>query len=161
MKNIFLLIGMLVTIVTSNAQRQKKIDIVELVKITGTGDFSHMKNMVASLGYLVLDSSKQGDGSQYYISHEMSMDGNMLGCRTDAKLKIKELTLSIYKKKTYDELKEQIIKLGFKSKGLHKGTFKEEIESEDFEKGNILISTGIIDKGGGWIAHEFTFLRIK
>lgn len=158
MKRFIIILVVLHCYFSSAAQNKEGVNISELIKISESRNFKQFTSLTTRLGYLVLDSSKNERGATNYITKEVKLKGNTLGCWTDSKLKIEGITFSTYHRELYDDLKNQIIRLKFKSQGTHKGTFPNQIESEDFEKGALLISTATIESAWG-IQYEFTFLN--
>ena len=162
MNKLVSLFALIILVSEIKAQDKSKIDAATLVKIIETADFSGLRKLVKTLDYIVLDSTKNNDGSCFYIAKEPKLRGNTVGCFTDKNAKIQQLTFSTYDKGIYDDKKIQIKKLGFKSRGFKKGDkgSPELIETEDFEKGKIFIATGIKKFDDGRIEHEFTFFEL-
>ena len=158
MKNISLLIFFLVCFIKINAQEKKEINAGKLIDIVEKGDFTNLVKLVSSLHYIVLDSSKEKDGSLFYYAKEPKIKGSVLACSADSKKKITELTYNTFSKEEWKELKSQLNKIGFKSSGIHRGK-SDVVESEDFEKGEILVATAIRKDKGGDVFYEFTFIK--
>ena len=158
-KRVLLIIIFFVTAVDSNSQGNNLINAGKLVEITEKGDFASLSKLVSSLNYLVLDSSMSNDGTLFYFTKEPELQGNTLSCNTDDKMKIKLLTFITFREMSYNDLKSQFKKLGFKSQGVHKGNSAEIIESEDFEKGKIIAATAIRKNDDESFVYEFTLLK--
>src|SRR5258705_8178953 len=78
---IFLILIISICIVTkANAQNKKSISISELLKISEKSDFKGLVSLVHQLSYVVLDSSKEEQGSLVYIAREFKTKGNILSC---------------------------------------------------------------------------------
>jgi hypothetical protein len=159
MKKILSLVTFFAVFTGVNAQNENKIDVARLIKITETSDFPALVKLVRSLSYVVIDSSKEDGGSLIYISREDKINGNVLGCTIDSKNRINHLSFSTRDIGAYETLKKQIKGLGFKSSGLNKGRFPEIVETEDFEKGKILIGTASKKKEDSKMEYEFIFLQ--
>ena len=159
MGKLSLIILFLTAVTNSQSQGNTKIDAVALVDITEKADFACLNKLVSSLNYLVLDSSKSSDGSVFYFTKEPKIHGNTLACSTDSKIKIKELTFMTFIQENYQDFKAQLKQIGFKSSGIHKGNTTKMIESEDFEKGKVVVATAIRKYEDGSVVYEFTFLK--
>lgn len=141
MKLAALLLGLVVVSLGVFAQTENSIEVGDLVKIVQTSDFKGMTKLVENLDYIVLDSSKLSDGNLSYITKEVKINGNTLGCMINKAMKIEMLTFTTSDKQLYYDLKKQIVNAGFKSSGKSTGGLPEIQESEDFEKGQIIVST--------------------
>ncbi len=130
-----------------------------LVSIIEKGDFEKLQLLVSTLGYKVLDSSKEKNGSLFYFAKEYKFHGNTLACSTNPQLKITELTFMTFDEVVYKEYKIKFKKLGFKSSGIHNGGLPGIIESEDFEKDKILVATATRKKDNEDPLYEFTLLQ--
>ncbi len=158
MKSSFLILAYTLCSLFAIAQGNKKIEIAALVKITEKADFISLSKLVAQQGYIVLDSSVLANGSFNYITKEPVLKGNTIGCWANSKYEIEGVSFITYRKELYEDLKHQIILLKFNSGGVQKGKLPDMIETEEFEKGNLLISTGV-KKSLGDIVYEFIFLK--
>jgi hypothetical protein len=156
------LFTLLILISEVRAQDEPKIDATTLVKIIETAGFSGLKKLVGDLNYIVVDSTKNNDGSYFYVAKESKLKGNLIGCYTDKNAKVKELTFTTYDRGIYNDMKTQAKRIGFRSNGHRKGNKNspELIETEDFEKGKIFIATSIKKFDGGRTQHEFIFFKL-
>lgn len=159
MKNLFFFLLFSLQFFNANAQDQKKLDAVKLIDIIEKADFAMLVKLVSSLNYIVLDSSKAEDGSLFYFAKEPKIEGNILACSTDKKIKITELTFNTFSKVGWLEMKSQLSKIGFKSSGIHKENRNGIIESEDFENGKIIVITAIRKNKDQNNFYEFTFIK--
>jgi hypothetical protein len=142
------------------SQESKEITALKMVEITEKADFASLVNLVSSLNYIVLDSSKDKDGSLFYFAKEPKIHGNTVGCSVDAKTRLMQLTLLTYVEENYHELKKQLKSLGFKSSGIHRENPQKDItESEDFEKGKLITATAIRKNKDAPLMYEFTFFK--
>jgi hypothetical protein len=159
MKKLLILFFCSITL-NSFSQKGKEITAGKLVEIIEKADFISLVKLISSLNYSVLDSSKSKDGSLFYFAKEPKLYGNTLGCSTDAKIRVIQLTLMTYVEGNYSELKKELKSLGFKSSGVHKeNPQKDIIESEDFEKGKIVALAAIRKSQEGPLMYEFTFVK--
>ena len=142
---------------------QTKLNASVLIKLAESGNLAAFSKFARSMNYIVLDSSKGKESSIIYITKEIRqdgnlLDGNILGCTTDNKLKIGQLHFTTYSKQTYDDFKKQLKTLGFKSSGLKKRNVDGTIETEDFESSSSYVATSAAVKND---KAEFEFIFFK
>ena len=141
------------------AQNQQQVSATSLVEIVDNNNFKQLSGLVSSLGYHVLDSSKDVSGGLFYYAREIKIGGNVLACSVSAKNKIEQLSFHTSMKETSQRLKSDLKKAGFISSGASKQPLDKTTETEDFEKGKILVSTACKINDDGETAYEFTFMK--
>jgi hypothetical protein len=159
MKNIFLVFFIVLLFLKGNSQEENSVDFKKLAVITEKSDFAGLCKLVSSLGYKVLDSSKDKNGSLFYFAKEFKFHGSSLACSRNNQLKITELSFMTFDEDLYKRNKLKLKEVGFKSQGIHKGGLPGITESEDFEKGKILVSSAISKKDNEDPLYEFTFIN--
>lgn len=160
MKKIFFFVAILFFFSKAKAQQVSSISAERLVEIAEQSDFTSLVKLVATLNYLVLDSSRDEKGVLFYFAKEPKQNGNVLACSANAKNSITELTFNTFTMETSVDLKTQLKKLGFKSSGIAKGKISGIIASEDFEKGKLYVATAIVENKQGKNFYEFTFMKL-
>jgi hypothetical protein len=160
MKKLILIILLFSVVEGIKAQNNKKIDIDKLTKLFEKSVFTDFIKFTSQLEYIVLDSSKDANGSIFYFTKEPILHGSTLACSTDpGGKKIYLLTYTTFNTQDYLDLKTQLKKSGFTSPGLNKSDRLPIIESQDFEKGKIIVATAIRKDNDGTITYEFTFIK--
>lgn len=160
MKKLILVILLFCCFEGAKAQNNKKVDIVNLYRITEKSVFADFVKYASQLEYIVLDSSKNSNGSIFYYTKEPVFRGSTLACETDPSgKKINILTFTSFNEQHYLDLKEQLKKSGFTASRINKSGKLPLIESQDFEKGDILVGTAIRKDNGSIKNYEFTFIK--
>jgi hypothetical protein len=160
MKKLIVLLLLFSCAEKTSAQATKKITITKLTELSEKSVFTDFVKFTSQLGYIVLDSSKEDNGSIFYFTKEPALHGSTLACSTDpGGKKIYLLTFTTFDKQHHLDLKEQLKKSGFASSGLNKSNRPPIIESQDFEKGKIMVATAIRKDDDGTITYEFTFIN--
>ena len=159
MKNIFLTFFIVLLFLKGNSQEENSVDFKQMVEITEKSDFSGLCKLVSSLGYKVLDSSKDKNSTLFYFAKEFKFQGSSLACSRNSQLKITELSFMTFDKDIYKGCKLKLKELGFKSQGMNKGGLADITESEDFEKGKSLVASAIRKKDNEVPLYEFTFIN--
>ncbi len=160
MKNVLLLISFALIFLKANSQEQQSITATKLVEIAEKADFSILVQLVSSLNYIVLDSSRDEKGMLFYFGKEPKTNGNVLACSSDEQNKITEFTFNTFISEINNDLKSQLKTLGFKSSGIKKNNTEGLIETEDFEKGSLLVATATVENKHGKNFFEFTFIKL-
>jgi hypothetical protein len=126
------------------SQNDKSISIAELLMISEKSDFKTLVSLTKKLSYVVLDSSQGDDGSLSYFTREFKTSGDILACS----FILKNKTMNILGFYTQDSvlcanLKAEIIKLGFTTKGKSKFEVPGYVETQEYNKGKSIIAFGI------------------
>jgi len=160
MKKVLLVISIALLFSKVNAQEQHSITASKLVEIAEKADFSILVQLVSSLNYMMLDSSRDEKGVLFYFAKEPKSNGNVLACSADLQNKITEFTFNTFISESNNDLKSQLRTLGFKSSGIKKSNTEGLIETEDFEKGSLLVATATVENKHGKNFFEFTFIKL-
>lgn len=159
MKRVLSLILAFTSLEQSIAQ-SNSVNINKLVSLTEKSNFKEFTRFTSQLSYKVLDSTKDKSGSIFYFTKEPVFHGNILACSTDTtRQKISQLTFTTFNKEYYVDFKEQLRKSGFTSSRLNKSAELPIIESQDFEKGKILVATATRKDDNEVTTYEFTFIK--
>lgn len=151
----FLIVGGL----NESEAQTTEVSINKLLQLTQKSNFKDFSIFTKQLSYKVIDSSRDKSGPIFYFTMEPVVRGNILGCATDTSgKKISELTFTTVNKQYYIDFKEQLRKSGFTASKLNKSNQLPIIESQDFEKDKILVSTAM-KKDDDLTSYEFTFIK--
>ncbi|MBA2500837.1 MAG: hypothetical protein H0V30_14020 [Chitinophagaceae bacterium] len=148
----------LILALQAESQTHNHFDVGKLVRITETSDLNALAILVKKHDHIVFDSSRLEDGSLFYYTREMKVNGNILACSIDVKGKMVALTFSTIDIGTYIDFRNQILGLGFISSGKTKASFTGMLEMEDFTKGKFEIGNGTRQKENGAVEYEFIFV---
>jgi hypothetical protein len=160
MKKLILIFLLFSSIEEIKAQANGKINIDKLTTLFEKSLFRDFVRFTTQIEYAVLDSSKESNGSIFYFTKEPIFHGSSLACSTDPSGdKIDILTYTTFNNQEYAELKAQLKKLRFISTGLNKSDRLPIVESQDFEKGKILVATATRKDKDGVMTYEFTFIK--
>ncbi len=131
-----------------------KITARQLLKIIDDSSFVSFKKLADSAGYSVADSTVEPDGGILYITTQPGDIGNTFGVTMSKDFHIELLHFSTDDKGYYKRLKEQIVKIGFRSLGKESNP-----ESEEFEMFNIFIGTATLPGDAHPNTYEVTLYR--
>jgi hypothetical protein len=157
MKKLIIFAFLFGVIAETEAQSDIKVDMAKLVRLAEVSDFRGFVNYVHSLSFIVKDSSIDENGSLVYITVDKKAKGDILGCHLKQKKFLSLISYSTLDKSAYENSKKKLIDLGFKAGEKSARGLPETIESQDFEKGSILVSATMTKKSV--VIYEFSLIR--
>ena len=145
----------------SVAQSKDTIEVKKLLEVVETKSFPAFYRLYHSMEYALADSSADTrNGNIIYLTVKkdiLPFTHSTLGIVINKKDEVISLRFSTYNKQTYNNMKSQLRKTGFKSSGLSKDDFDASVlESEDFTKGIYVISTSAEKNKDGNVFYSFT-----
>lgn len=159
MRVILIITSLFLSAITTWSQGSGSVDMKKLVVLAEKSDFRGLTKLARSYRFIVFDSAVDKDGSVFYYARDPKPDGSVLSCSTDPKLKIQQMTFITYSRDEYLVNKSLLKQMQFKSSGITKKDNDEIKESEDFEKGSLLIATAMNSKQVSTTSYEFLFVK--
>src|SRR5688572_1328356 len=165
MKNSFAIAILVMLIIGCKSSRKIVEDpsmpkAAKLVEIIQTQDFSLVQQLVKEFHYRVYDSSVNYDKGILYYVGDLNPRLNKLSCAADSTLKVVHLGFQTYLPDKSENIRQQLLSLGFESSGSRKQIEIELLEVEDFIKDNIKV-TRTISKKGEVPRYNFEYMLIK